>query len=151
MDLYLVQHGRAEPADVDPDRPLTETGRQEVEVVAHALLGLVKVSGVRHSGKLRARQTAEILASVLGVGASRLEGLAPQDDPGATAAWAASCESGTMLVGHLPHLARVTSALVTGDAEETIVDFRNGGVVCLRRRDGAWSLSWIVTPEVCRR
>ena len=28
MDVYLMQHGEAVPADVDPDRPLTEVGRR---------------------------------------------------------------------------------------------------------------------------
>ena len=42
MKVYMVQHGEAEPKSVDPTRPLTEQGRQEVEQVAAfaARLGL---------------------------------------------------------------------------------------------------------------
>ena len=34
MQVYLVQHGKAQSKDVDPSRSLTERGRQETERVA---------------------------------------------------------------------------------------------------------------------
>ena len=66
MKLYLVQHGEACAKDVDPDRPLTDAGKADVERLA-AFLGQVgiRVDRVIHSGKLRAVQTAERLAGVL--------------------------------------------------------------------------------------
>ena len=61
--LYLVQHGEATKETEDPARPLTEHGRQEVVKVARALARVrLGVSVIAHSGKLRARQTAELLA-----------------------------------------------------------------------------------------
>ena len=78
MELYLVQHGEATPKEVDPARPLTERGQVEVRRVAHAAhVAGVTVSTIYHSGKLRAQQTAEILAKELHVAEapSSLEGL----------------------------------------------------------------------------
>ena len=61
--LYLVQHGEATKETEDPARPLTEHGRQEVVKVARALARVrLGVSVIAHSGKLRARQTAELQA-----------------------------------------------------------------------------------------
>jgi len=63
MRLYLVQHGKAKSKDEDPDRPLTDQGRNDIKKVAVFLAenaGL-KVTSIYHSGKTRARQTAEVL------------------------------------------------------------------------------------------
>ena len=65
MKLYLVQHGEAKSKDEDEKRPLTDQGRQGVERVAAFLKGAgVETKRVIHSGKLRAEQTAEILANL---------------------------------------------------------------------------------------
>jgi len=66
MKLYLMQHGEARPEQEDPARPLTDRGRAEVERVARAAARLdLGIAQVIHSGKLRARQTAEIVAACL--------------------------------------------------------------------------------------
>lgn len=66
MFVYLGQHGEAEREEVDPARPLTEKGRNDVRKVALFTAGAhVRVERIFHSGKLRARQTAEILGGVL--------------------------------------------------------------------------------------
>ena len=66
MALYLVQHGKSLPKDVDPDQGLSEEGIAETKRIADVASGYrVKVSLIRQSGKKRARQTAEILAEAL--------------------------------------------------------------------------------------
>jgi len=59
--IYLVQHGEAESKKEDPERSLTKKGRRDVEKVAvwAAQTGL-KIEQIRHSGKRRAAETAEI-------------------------------------------------------------------------------------------
>src|SRR5688572_29245639 len=37
MRLYLVQHGEAVPEQVDPQRPLSEAGRRDVQAMARLL------------------------------------------------------------------------------------------------------------------
>jgi phosphohistidine phosphatase len=107
MRLYLVQHGEAKTEQEDPERPLTDRGAEEVRRVATRATERARlaIGQILHSGKTRARQTAEIWAEVLGVPVDQSEALAPLDDP---KVWAARLDTGLedlMLVGHLPHLA----------------------------------------------
>ena len=52
MRLLLVQHGNALPKDVDPERGLSESGKQDVANVAAFLArGSVQVERIFHSGK----------------------------------------------------------------------------------------------------
>jgi len=151
MNIYLVQHGEAKPETEDPARPLSERGREEVERVArHAAAPRLSVAEIRHSGKLRARQTAEILARhLLPVrGIRETEGMAPGDSPGKAMAEIEAAAQPLMLVGHLPHLRRLASSLLVGDPEKEIVRFRNGAIVCLVKAGGGWLLQWILTPEL---
>ena len=55
------------------------------------------------------------------------------------------------MVGHLPHLERLTSLLLTGSPDRRPVVFRNGGVVCLEKDgSGVWSLLWAIVPDLLR-
>lgn len=154
MEVYLVQHAKAMPKEEDPDRPLTEEGQDEVDRVAAFLAkyGDLRVRNVYHSGKTRARQTAEVLArNFTPDGSVRAEdGLSPLDDP---SEWASRLddEEGVMLVGHMPHLSKLASRLVCGDEDAGVVDFQNGGVVCLGGDPGeGWSVRWVFTPRLAQ-
>ena len=150
MELYLVQHGEAKREDEDPQRSLTEQGAADVERVAAfaARIGL-QIHQIRHSGKRRAEQTAQILERHLSPseGTVALSGLAPKDDVQPVAKALKKETRPVMLVGHLPFLDRLTSLLVTGKSGRSIVQFRNGGIVCLRCEDGDWAIVWIITPN----
>ena len=160
MKLYLVQHGEAKNKAEDPQRPLTERGRDDVaRVAAFAATAGCRVGQIRHSGKRRAEETASILAEYLSPaeGVVAIPGLAPRDDvrPVAEALHPPSFSpiggdegAVVMFVGHLPFLDRLTSLLVTGDAECSIVRFQKGGIVCLVREDGNWAIGWIITPDL---
>lgn len=155
MKLYLVQHGEAKPKEEDPDRPLTDAGRGDVEAVAAFLATQpeLRLARILHSGKTRARQTAELLGARLSVreGVQEADGLDPLADPATWGARLADLEEDLMLVGHLPHLSRLASLLLCGDAGREIVRFRQGGVVSLGRDEAlVWSLRWIVVPELVR-
>ena len=66
MHLYLVQHGEAAPETVDPARPLTPNGRKDIETLSAFLSECgVDAQRVINSGKLRARDSAEILAGAI--------------------------------------------------------------------------------------
>jgi phosphohistidine phosphatase len=149
MYLYLVQHGEAKSAEEDPARPLSEKGRSDVGKVA-SLVSSIAVDSMYHSGKRRAVETAEILAEHVkpGEGIFEEEGLAPMDDPGLWAGRLKTEEKNIVLVGHLPHMARLASLLLTGQSEAGVVELRMGGVLCLKREEGRWSLQWMVVPEV---
>ena len=151
MKVYLVQHGEAEPKSVDPTRPLTERGRRDTQRAATfaTRLGL-EVYQIRHSGKTRAEQTAAILGEALSPagGVVAVSGLAPLDDVQPVADALGGESPPVMLVGHLPFLARLTGLLLTGGADNQVVRFRTGGIVCLARDDDRWQVAWILTPKM---
>lgn len=151
MKLYLVQHGVPKPESEDPQKPLSETGKKEVEAIAKILRAKgVKVNQIFHSGKLRASQTAEILADYLapGKGISQAEGLNPLDPPDIWEEKLRGIEEDIMLVGHLPHLQKLCSKLVVGDSEKPILKFRQGGIVALERDERTqWIITWTLYPD----
>ncbi|MEM4389588.1 MAG: phosphohistidine phosphatase SixA [Candidatus Micrarchaeia archaeon] len=148
MEFYLVQHGEAVKEEQDPARPLTQKGRADAEKTASFLARQgVRVAAIHHSGKLRAKQTAEIFATALHAPISELVGMGPNDEPKAIADFLASAREPLLLVGHLPHLGRLVSLLVTGNSEKPIVAFCTAGVVCLEKEEG-WRIKWVVRPEL---
>jgi phosphohistidine phosphatase len=155
MDLYLMQHGQATTVAENSERPLTDAGRAAVQrVAARAGAAGVRVSHCVHSGKLRAEQTARLLAREIGAEASleaRL-GLAPNDAVAPAAEWLREVtgHQGLALVGHLPFLDRLASLLVAGDEQVQVVRFRMGGLVKLepkKDRDG-FSVAWAIPPDL---
>jgi len=149
MKLYLVRHGEPKPESEDPERPLSDKGRQEIERLAVFVKDRFYIHSIRHSGKLRAKQTAEILAQALepAEGLKQSDGLKPLDDPNIWADRLSTMDEDIMLVGHLPHLSRLVSDLIMRDAEKKIVDFTTGGLVHLSRNAaGRWAIQWMIDP-----
>jgi len=152
MAILLVQHGKSESKEVDPERGLTVEGRNEVERVAAALGAAgVTIGRIEHSGKARAEQTALIFAAAIGGEATVFArgGMDPMDDVSAFASGLDGAGD-VMLVGHLPFMERLVSLLLSGDADRRCVAFRNGGVVCLERAsDGSdWAVQWMIVPDL---
>ena len=151
MQVFLVQHGEAKPETEDPARPLSDRGREEVQQVARRAAALrLQVTAIYHSGKLRARETAEIFAAALAPphGVHGMDGLTPADAPGKAGGEIESANEPLMLVGHLPHLRRLASLLLVGDPEREIIRFRNGAIICLVKSEGGWLLQWVLSPEL---
>lgn len=152
MNLYLVQHGQSKPEEEDPERRLTDKGIGEVQKVAKFLSSLkLEVNVVWHSGKPRARQTAELLAEAIGPSdrIEQHEGLAPKDKVAPTKKALEQSSGDVMIVGHLPFLGKLVALLVTGNDENEIVQFQFGSVVCLEQRDGGkWKVAWMIRPEL---
>jgi phosphohistidine phosphatase len=152
MFLYLVQHAEAKREEEDPARPLSEKGSQDIARVAAYIAQLnISIDKIFHSTKLRAKQTAGILFENLKPmkGISEIDGLSPLDDPHIWAVRLKDLREDVILAGHLPHLARLASLLLSGHADKNIVSFKMGCIVCLKKDDaGIWSLQWMLTPEV---
>jgi phosphohistidine phosphatase len=152
MKLYLVQHGEAYTKAVNPGRPLTDRGKEDVERIASFLKRAgVKVDRVIHSGKLRAHQTAEGLANVLAPSLDlEVSGIMnPNDNPKAFDWQSESWDRDMLIVGHLPFMAKLVSHLVLGDESRPITAYQPGSVVCLERIDDAhWQLNWMLRPEL---
>jgi phosphohistidine phosphatase len=104
---------------------------------------------VVHSGKARARQTAEILAGRSGSRIEARSGLDPKDPPQPIAREAEEWKDDVMLVGHLPFLGRLASRLMTESDDRDLVTFRPGSLLCLERSgEGGWTLIWMIRPEL---
>lgn len=147
MGLYLVQHGEAKNEGEDPERPLTTNGKRDVVKVARHLAGYIRPDEILHSPKLRAKQTADIFASQFKCRSVEMPDLKPNDDSKIARNLVESQSKNLMLVGHLPHLSRLASLLLTGSPEPETVKFRTAAVVCLMKEE-KWKVSWLLTPEL---
>ena len=157
MDIYLVQHAQAKSTEQDPARPLSEEGVANIErVSAYAEKVGFTVDCIYHSGKLRAKQTAEILAGHLSI-ADKVEtkkGLDPNDSVAPIRDWLDRLSSegirNIVIVGHLPFLDKLTSLLVTGAEDAHVVAFQNAGIVKLvpKSAGSGYSIQWIITPDI---
>jgi len=161
MKLYLVRHGIAQERIGgailnDSQRPLTDEGRDETRVVAHALKRLgVRADLVVASPLVRARQTAEIINEVLG-GKEELkvtDSLAPGGNSSGLYKFLRQFNmvEEIFCVGHEPDIGRLVGTLLWAGPELDI-PFKKAGVC---RVDVAalpptipGTLKWFITPKI---
>lgn len=150
MRLYVVRHGDALSKAQDPTRPLSEEGRRQVEATA----ALAKRVGVKpvviaHSDKLRARQTAHILAEVLDPpqGLRELaDDLAPNADPESLRHLCCEEKGDKLVVGHLPHLGQAVTDLLAPGCDHSLIALAAACLVVLEETRGSWQLHAVVPP-----
>lgn len=149
MQVILVHHGDAVGPEVDVRRPLSPRGREAVErLAALAAARGVRPAVVWHSGKLRARQTAESFWRACNALAtfSATRDLQPGDPPG----WLRDRLFGEphdiLIAGHFPHLPRLLALMLTGRDDSTAV-FPQHGVVALASATDqqSWIELWRLT------
>ena len=159
-ELYFIRHGLAEDrGDAWPDdtkRPLSDEGMSRMRKAARGLARLgVSPEVVLTSPLLRARQTAEIVATGLGPRPSlvNVDSLAPD---GTYAAVMADLEkqsrkSRIALVGHEPMMGELAARLI---GSRHPIEFKKGGVCRIDLGDlpptGPGDLRWMVTPKMLR-
>jgi phosphohistidine phosphatase len=162
VDLYLVRHAIAEPRDHTrwPDdalRPVSTSGAESFRSAARGLLRLgVRVDAVLSSSYARAWRTAEILAEEAGWPAP--EPSAELEPPATGQACVASIgrrsEPTVALVGHEPNLSELASLLLVGEDGAARIEFKKGGVMCLRFQgppaSGTGLLRWSAGPKLLR-
>ena len=144
MWLYLVHHGAAVPPSVDLQRPLSSDGQVRVEHLAEKVAQRgVRPTVVWHSGKLRARQTAEAFWRACNPLAeyAAARGLQPTDRPETMADQLTDETRDIMLVGHVPHIERLLCLLIARSAEGTTA-FPVHGIVALQHIGGQWVERW---------
>ncbi len=146
--IYFAQHGLALDKADHPERPLSPAGAEQTEAVARILQNSkIPVAHIFHSGKLRAKQTAEILAGALKVSSlSAIEGLSPNDDVTLLAQNLNMDQA--LYIGHLPQLEKLVACLLIGDENAAIIRFQNSGVVCLEKEKDQYHIKWLLTPEL---
>ena len=152
MPLYLVRHGEAYSEEVDPDRSLTEAGKAAVDDMAQLADSFkIPVSQIFHSGKTRARQTADIFSGYLkpSAGVTEIKAINPHDDVTKIAPKLDPALN-TMIVGHLPFMERLVSYLITGSPDKSVIKFQAGGIVCLDQieKNGSWYIKCALMPKM---
>ena len=139
MRAYLVHHADAVGPEVDPQRPLSDIGWRQAEIVAQALRELnARPEAMWHSGKLRSRQTAEACLRVVNPFAqfTMIRGLHPEDPPEWLRDELAAETRDVLLVGHMPHIARLARMLSPGSDAFPL----HGMMAFERREDGGWTV-----------
>ena len=152
--VVLMRHGEAAAGGDDRRRPLTAAGRAN----AAAMVGLLArgslattVTAVAHSGRVRAEQTAAILAARLGVDPARVRtqrGLDPGDDPQPALDQLAAADESVAVVSHLPFLPKLASLMLTGDEAALTAVFAEAGWMALVGSGRSWRLAALVNHEV---
>lgn len=143
--LLLVHHGHAVGPEIDPMRPLSSSGRAATARLAEAAaLRGVRPDAVWHSGKLRARQTAELFWKACNPLASfsAQHGLQPDDPPRWMRGQLAGETRSILIAGHMPHLPRLLAALLNERAESRAVAFPEHGCVALEADGDRWREVW---------
>ena len=153
MKLLLVRHGDAVAGTPDAERPLSDKGRRDVQrLTAFLARSGVRVARVIHSGRVRARDTALLMAEVLGPGAvveEAVAGLDPGDATDLLHEAVADWIEDTVVVGHQPFMGHMAARLLTGGDGPAGVGFEAGAAACLERDQGhAWTLRWLVGPTL---
>jgi len=156
--LYIVRHAIAEDlADdgTDFSRKLTKKGRKRFEKLVERLAEAgMQVDLVATSPLVRTRETAEILADVLG-GKKRppvesVDALAPSSDWQALVEWTVRQDARAVAwVGHAPCVGRLVAATI-GDSTASI-RMQKGAVAAVRLDDGLGQpgdLEWLATADL---
>ncbi len=151
MKVYLMRHGEATTMQGDAEPRLTLNGERQSDETARALAkrGAV-IDVVYHSGKRRARETAQLVASKLhpARGTEAREGLGPNDSMFELAEQIEQLDAPAIFVSHLPLLDSVAGLLVEGNAGAAVVGFSTGEVACLERTaPGEWRVAWKHRPK----
>lgn len=160
MMLYLLRHGIAVDADEngvvrDSERRLTDEGRRKAAIVGKGLSEIgVEPDLIASSPLVRAKETAEIVAKILGAPGDIevLDMLAPGMDFASVTAWVNTRKmKAIMLVGHSPDLQEYASYLISSSAD-TAIELKKAGACCIEF-DGAAGkgrgvLRWLIPPAV---
>ena len=144
-----MQHGDAVDKSVDPERPLSQQGIDDILRLAWRMQSMgVQLAHILHSGKLRAEQSAEIIAQEVapGVNPVEMDGLNPNDDPSVIAEEIQKASENLLIASHMPLVSRLSSFLLTGNAETEFAS-QPGTLFCLEKVDGRWRLVCMIRPD----
>ena len=153
MKLWLARHGEAEDPDraaADFGRELTDLGRRQVSQLTRWLLEREEAPElILHSPLVRARQTAEAIASEVGSEAVLLEERLLAPGISTASLLQRLRDSGSqriVCVGHQPDMSRCLAEMIGGgrhlNSPGTIAGVEFGHTVTI----GSGGLRWLVDP-----
>jgi phosphohistidine phosphatase len=150
--LYFLRHGAAGPADAGDAQELTDVGRAALEAAAPHWRRLnLRPDLIVSSPLIRARQSAELLATAIGAKAPTVDQrLSSGTEWSAMARVLAANPQARRIcfVGHEPDLSAAIG-LLTGAAS---VRMRKGGLACVEfygvPEPGGGELAWLIDPDL---
>ncbi len=166
MELFLIRHAIAQPLGKenefsDEKRAITVEGRSRMRDVLKGLAKLgVQLDLIITSPFARAVETAEIVATVMGLSKKEIEqsgNLAPGASPEdlfAEIKGHAGVEA-IALIGHQPDLGGLIERIIQSDAGALSIQLKKGGVCCLNVTETVPTLRgdliWLLTPRQLRK
>jgi len=154
LTLYFLRHGQAGDREEwqgdDAKRPLTADGKKRMQREATGIKALkLPLTLILSSPLTRARQTAAIVAEVLGVPLTDDERLVPGFGPAALRGilQAHRKAAALMLVGHEPDFSETVSQLTGGSR----VIMKKGGLAAVELDSldpVRGSLLWLIPPKI---
>ncbi len=143
MKLFLVHHADAVGPEIDTRRPLSGLGEAQAARAAEKTAARgARPAVVWHSGKLRARQTAQAFWRACNALAEfkASPDLQPDDPPSRIRDRLRGETRDILIAGHFPHLPRLLALLVN----DPQIPFPLHGVVALESDDEGetWKETW---------
>jgi phosphohistidine phosphatase len=153
MKVYLVQHAKAKSEVEDPQRPLSDEGRNDLKKLVSFLKNKnISVSLIYHSQKLRAKETALILSEAIKSeqGVKEIKGLNPDDDPEIICDMISMEKQDIVFVGHLPFMNNLANMLLTKSKDSDVVLFKQGSIACLEKEieKNKFLLKFFIIPDI---
>ena len=154
MKLYCMRHGEALSATENAERPLSTKGQQDAKAIGKYLAdSLISIPHIIHSPKLRAKETAEYVASSMPK--ARLveakTGLDETDNLDYILEELPNWHEDTLIVGHFPFLSQLVSHLVIHQPSSPIVRFAPATIVCLELHEAQrWIINWVMSPTLLK-
>ena len=148
MKVYLIHHANALTAEQDPERHLSELGRDQAARLG-ARLKKAGATPVRilHSDKQWTTETAERVAAAMGEGDKTDTAAYPVgtgDDIQPFLAEIKASQGDIAMAGHVDYLMRSASKLLCGDEAIRMVEFKpgHGTAFCLDGEGNDWAVAF---------
>jgi len=159
VNIFVLRHGEAGSHATMPskdlERPLTESGREDIELVAVSLHKLrVGFDKIATSPLKRAKETAEIVAKVYEESSPKLEiweELRPEGNKQETLQRLSRLkqDSDILLVGHEPYLSSMIGEIISGSSSRILL--KKGGIAKVQilsfAPKASGELRWLLTPK----
>jgi phosphohistidine phosphatase len=164
VNVFILRHGEAGTHATMPskdfERPLTESGRDDIESIGSSLRDLkVEFDRVATSPLRRAKETAELVTAAYKDNAPKLEiweELRPEGNRQEAIQRLSRLRQDVdiLLVGHDPYLSTLVGELITGGSSARI-SLKKGGLAKIQMHSfapkPAGELRWLLTPRQLKR
>ncbi len=151
MKLYLMRHGEALSSQQDPERGLSEAGKEKIALLAQYLVKEnIHFQHIFHSGKKRTRETAEIVAAATSpdIVPQKIDDITPNSDPVMVIDEIESWDEDTLLISHLPFIPNLVNMLTSQNILTSSISFEPGAIIALERNPaGIWKITWSTSPS----